>query len=83
MKVRRVKFYQAIEFGKNKAISFLDVDSYKSVIYLAYLNDLELEITGNGIKISARDLEDVIVPLNNVAYYQLVKVEKSPAKKVV
>lgn len=80
MKARKVKFYQAIEFGKNKAITYLDIDSYKNVIHLTYLNDLEIEALAHGIRLSARDQEDVIVPFNNVAYYQVVREAKKPSK---
>jgi hypothetical protein len=77
MKARTVKFYQAVEFGKNKAITFLNVDSYKTIITLSHLHDLQLSVLDHGVMISAKDHEDVIVPFNNVAYYQVMKSDKA------
>ena len=77
MKLRSAKFYQSVEFGKNKAITFLNVDSYKSILNLAYLNNLSLTLLDHGVQISAEGHEDVVVPFNNVAYYQVIKQDKA------
>jgi len=80
MKVKKIKFYQAIEFGKNKALTFLDLDGYKKTLHTAYIEDLQMEEEEKGIRLSGSNVEDMIIPYNNVAFYQPIKETKKAPK---